>query len=832
MGLPYALRRARDRTPKRPKSPPYVLTLSKPVTFFGNSMTAGNISGTANSFPALLEPFVSGTVANEGHGGDTPTQVADRVTNTDTTIYDTGAGLTRAQQVAGYVGIGCMRNAITSAIGVGGTSASILTQVARAIGAVTSGQYFVSAEPNADVEPAGIAGWAMSEWVRRELMRLYPNNVIDWNYRASLYPAFGSLDRENLGDLVPPAQCRRLNNSTVNSLHFGPLGNKAISHDDAWHWLEGQETGGGWAPPYLKRYITGTDAATARTLNGKVFDTPYLGSGNTFALVGGDTVNLAVNSSTGEITNTTGANLGIVTAIVEVKKGTVRNRCRLDLYIGASDTSCTDTFFFGKQAITMPDSPTSVDAQKGSFIFGVRMAPGTDGTSMFILGNEDAGKVTIERTTSNTIRLTGKNPSGTTVVSLTSNASGAGLVNEAAGLVWVAISFDINAGTPTATMTVNGTDVLSATKTLTSGGTVNYSKRLIIGAQTMTRRAPFLGWLREFWMARDYIDWSVSARRDEVYNSSTLAAVNLPSNGAVNAIVPFFWRPGNDADKYWGDNRGTGGPSVAYILPGVAPSPITSQPVDGNFQPTDLGAALVAWWNADDHGTSNMTDDGSGLISAWVDRIGGVSLTGSTTARPTWSATSFNASGASCAALTFNGTANCLTGTSFGSIPVSTTPGTIMVAGSGAGTADANSRFIIAYGGTASGSQRRVGKNTADTAVGGDGTTQTSGGTLLNWLDEAIVSLDFAATTYTLAANGTVGTPTTGATLNTTATRIRIGASTATTAANFWKGMVRHVFVTTALTTTQRQQLEGWLAWDCGLTALLPATHPYKYARP
>jgi len=831
VSLPYVLRRTRAKAGKRPKPPPYVLTLTKPATFFGNSLTAGNISGTQYSFPSQLKPYVSGTVDNEGHGGDTPTQIADRVTNTDTTIYDPGAGLTRAQQVAGRGGLGSMRNAINSTIGLGGTTASILTQIARSVAAL-SADFYISIEPNADVEPAGIAGWAQTEWIRREIMRLYPTRAMDWYYLLAPYAADSSLDRGSLYELIVPDQVRRLTNGTVNSLHEGPVGNAAIAWDGAWRFLEGEENGGGWSPPYIKTHITGSAASTARTLNGHVFDTPYRNTAGTFTLVGGDTVNLAVNASTGEITNKTGANLGVVKAIVENRKGTVRNRCEIDMFIGASDTSCSDTFFYGKQGITMPDSPTSVDAQKGSFIFGVRMGPGTDGTSMFILGNEDSGKVTIERTTSNTIRLTGKNPSGTTVVSLTSNASGAGLVNEAAGLVWVAISFDINAATPTATMTVNGTDVLSATKTLTSGGTVNYSKRLIIGAQTMTRRAPFLGWLREFWMARDYIAWTTSARRDEVYNSSTLAAVNLPSDGAVNAIVPFFWLPGNDADKYWGDNRGTGGPSVAYILPGAPPSPLTDQPIDGSFTPTDLGAALVAWWNADDHGTANMTDDGAGLISAWKDRVGGLSLTATTTARPTWSATSFNASGASCAALTFDGTANCLTGTSFGSIPVSTTPGTIMVAGSGAGTADANSRFIIAYGGTAGGSQRRVGKNTADTAVGGDGTTQTSGGTLLNWLNEAIVSLDFAATTYTLAANGTVGTPTTGATLNTTATRIRIGASTATTAANFWKGMARHVFVTTALTTTQRQQLEGWIAWDCGLTGLLPATHPYKYARP
>jgi hypothetical protein len=32
----------------------------------------------------------------------------------------------------------------------------------------------------------------------------------------------------------------------------------------------------------------------------------------------------------------------------------------------------------------------------------------------------------------------------------------------------------------------------------------------------------------------------------------------------------------------------------------------------------------------------------------------------------------------------------------------------------------------------------------------------------------------------------------------------------------------------TSLTTTQRQQLEGYLAWKWGLQASLPADNPYK----
>jgi hypothetical protein len=34
------------------------------------------------------------------------------------------------------------------------------------------------------------------------------------------------------------------------------------------------------------------------------------------------------------------------------------------------------------------------------------------------------------------------------------------------------------------------------------------------------------------------------------------------------------------------------------------------------------------------------------------------------------------------------------------------------------------------------------------------------------------------------------------------------------------------------LTTTQRQQVEGYLAWKWGLQTALPTTHPYYKVRP
>ena len=40
------------------------------------------------------------------------------------------------------------------------------------------------------------------------------------------------------------------------------------------------------------------------------------------------------------------------------------------------------------------------------------------------------------------------------------------------------------------------------------------------------------------------------------------------------------------------------------------------------------------------------------------------------------------------------------------------------------------------------------------------------------------------------------------------------------------------ILYNTALNTTQRQQIEGYLAWKWGLQSTLPAGHPFKTAAP
>ena len=51
--------------------------------------------------------------------------------------------------------------------------------------------------------------------------------------------------------------------------------------------------------------------------------------------------------------------------------------------------------------------------------------------------------------------------------------------------------------------------------------------------------------------------------------------------------------------------------------------------------------------------------------------------------------------------------------------------------------------------------------------------------------------------------------------------------------ADYWVGYINEVIVyNTALTTTQRQQIEGYLAWKWGLQASLPSGHPYQNSAP
>lgn len=246
------------------------------------------------------------------------------------------------------------------------------------------------------------------------------------------------------------------------------------------------------------------------------------------------------------------------------------------------------------------------------------------------------------------------------------------------------------------------------------------------------------------------------------------------------------------------------------------------------WNPTALGASVLsARWSAKDHG-SLMTDDGAGLISQWVDSAGAMAVTATTTARPTWSATSFNSA---YPGVTFDGSANTMVSTTLTTLPTGSTAGEIWVLGNF--TTSGSLGIMAGYGGTAGSTFRAIRKSTVDLSAVTDGTVTIAGASVTG---NHILMGDWSGTTETGYLDGTVlsGAPGTIASLNTSTTRLRIGASTATSAASFLLGVISEVIIITGqLSASDRQKLEGYLAWQGGLAgSLLPVTHLYRWAPP
>jgi hypothetical protein len=231
------------------------------------------------------------------------------------------------------------------------------------------------------------------------------------------------------------------------------------------------------------------------------------------------------------------------------------------------------------------------------------------------------------------------------------------------------------------------------------------------------------------------------------------------------------------------------------------------------WTPADLGAGLLAWWNADDLG--------EGPASAWADRIAGnTPVQASPANQPVAGWASFNGVGG----VTFDGVDDQLTLVGTGSLPVGAVPCEVWTL---TRRTSGSTITVFGYGGAAA-SFRTVRRS------GGLAQMHDGSGGLVNggsFGGFGILGARFDAALFTLRQNGAqAGTD--DATLNTDATRLRIGANTATSAANLFGGIVRHILVTDLLALSDQEKMEGWLAHDARLPSLLPPTHPYAHFPP
>lgn len=249
------------------------------------------------------------------------------------------------------------------------------------------------------------------------------------------------------------------------------------------------------------------------------------------------------------------------------------------------------------------------------------------------------------------------------------------------------------------------------------------------------------------------------------------------------------------------------------------------------WTPADLGASLALWLDAED--TATVTLNGSN-VSQWDDKSGNGRNVSQATAssQPAYQATGF----AGKPGIYFNGTATHLFNTS----PFMYAAGSVSVFSAMRPAPTAINQFFLAEGYSASTSPIYapiVNRSTFDlndqsvyyrTDSGGG----TSGVLLFdNGMAEAnrIVGLTDSGTQFIAYNNGTTGSSVTYSRTATTLNRFAIGGLLRATFALAMPSNAGEIVVATGvLSTTDRQKLEGYLAWKWGLAENLPNDHPYR----
>ncbi len=225
-----------------------------------------------------------------------------------------------------------------------------------------------------------------------------------------------------------------------------------------------------------------------------------------------------------------------------------------------------------------------------------------------------------------------------------------------------------------------------------------------------------------------------------------------------------------------------------------------------------------------------MTDDGAGLISKWDDLVAALSLTGATTARPTWSATSFNSA---YAGVTGDGVANVLGIESTGSLPATTAEGYMFLLAQWVATG--NIEVAFCYGGAASLANRILRKSAGNLFQITDGTAviTSPAGSLTTGFHLYHSHLASGGLLWDGTRDGINIPSATATTASTVATRTRLFANIAATPLQFASVTIRYAAVCGAMTTLQIQQLEGWMCHTSGVNRYcLPSTHPFRNRKP
>jgi len=173
----------------------------------------------------------------------------------------------------------------------------------------------------------------------------------------------------------------------------------------------------------------------------------------------------------------------------------------------------------------------------------------------------------------------------------------------------------------------------------------------------------------------------------------------------------------------------------------------------GVWQPTDLGAQLKAWWNAEDLA--------NGAVTTWTDRIASLAPTQATSGfRPVRGATDFNSA---YAGVTFDGTDDRLLISSVGSLPAGTTGSDIyaLVTQNEVGTTT-GLKDLFSYGATGANASRQLARQQGIASTNRLRAYDQLGGvldTVSNFSGNHVVSARFDAGITYLFFDGVATTP-------------------------------------------------------------------------
>ena len=270
----------------------------------------------------------------------------------------------------------------------------------------------------------------------------------------------------------------------------------------------------------------------------------------------------------------------------------------------------------------------------------------------------------------------------------------------------------------------------------------------------------------------------------------------------------------------------------AYVSTIVSPT-VTNRFTNAAFLPTTIPGCQL-WFDAADR--TSMTFSGS-TVTQWNDKSGnGRNATNGGYVAPTYSATAFNGG---YAGLLFNGSSSMLNTAALLPTPVLSSNGTdttIFIVFNSSGVPPSGG-----YGLYGLGSQANTYVTRTPWAVGGAGggaIIDTTSATGSSRIVASFASAQNPAQLYSIFRSGashyfyqfgslTASNLSSSGTVGTTSQTFGIGGGIADTI--FFNSYISEIVIyNIALTTAQRQQVEGYLAWKWGIVANLPSDHPYK----